>query len=1209
MNQCNELQVTGEEIPRNSKIPTKDIEWIRMGTTVATNALLERKGERVLLITTKGFKDLLKIGNQTRDRIFDLKIEKPELLYEKVLEVDERVLLSKTEPTEEEIKKGNFVKCVTGEWVEIEKAPDVESIRAQLKKIREETNINSVAIVFLHSYLFNEHEKIVGNICKEVGYQNVSISHEITTMTKMVQRGHTATVDAYLTPLIKDYINHFISGFDDGISNVDVTFMMSDGGLCPMETFNGYKSLFSGPAGGVVGYAKTCYDEKEAQPVIGFDMGGTSTDVSRYDGHFDHVFEVKTAGVFIQAPQLAIETVAAGGGSRLFFSNGLFIVGPESASAHPGPVCYKKGGYLAITDANVMLGRILPDFFPKIFGPNEDEELSIELCEKAFQQMTDEVNKFFRDLDSSKDKKELTIDEVAYGFIKVANETMCRPIRNITEAKGFDVSSHKLSVFGGAGPQHACAIARNLGIRTVHIHRYCSILSAYGIGLADIIYEDQAPCYVPYSQEALKDIHERMEKLVEKTFERVKATKYDVKIEVKKFLSLRYEGTDTSLLIERPENDDYISVYETNYRREYGFLLSKRNVIIDEIRVQLILNVPGLQRVPITESNKKPEPVVYKSVYFEGGRVNTPVYLLNDLGVHDKIEGPAIIIDQTTSIVVEPACIAQLNRDGDIILTIGEVKVRKPTTELDTILLSVFSHRFMSIAEQMGYALERTSVSTNIKERRDFSCALFGPDGALVANAPHLPVHLGSMQEAVKWQINYWKDDWKEGEVILSNHPEAGGSHLPDITVMTPVFMDGKPVFYVASRGHHADIGGISPGSMPPFSTSLDEEGAAIMSFKIVKDGIFQEEGITELLMAPGKLPRQPWEMPSSGTRTLSDNISDLKAQVAANNKGILLVKELINYYSLDVVHAYMKYIQNAAKDAVGDMLVEISNKLNLKDIDTIHSEDFMDNGARINLTITINRNERRAIFDFTGTDPEICGNVNAPRSVTVSAIIYSLRCMVKKEIPLNQGCLEPIEIIIPKGCMLDPTAKAAVIGGNVLTSQRVTDIVLMAFHACANSQGCMNNFTFGDETMGYYETIAGGAGAGPTWQGQDSIQVHMTNTRITDVEVMERRYPVLVREFSVRENSGGKGKYRGGNGVIREIEFRKNLTVGILSERRSLSPRGLNGGLDGQKGRNIWIKNDGKLVFLGGKNMIRVSKGDKIRIETPGGGGYGKPE
>lgn len=1332
------MQVTGEKIPRSDKVPTKNIEWIRMGTTVATNALLERKGERTLLLTTHGFRDLLKIGNQTRPNIFDLVIKKPELLYERVVEVSERLLLrpdlgsrseddvsqagekvfkfkkqsnksdksDKTEKIEKSEndeaapdsnqddhsflsldpenlpKEGQVIKGLTGEYAQVLESPDIEVLKKELSDLRKETGIDSVAIVLMHSYNFSVHEQILGAICSELGFTQISMSHALSPTIKAVPRGHTATVDAYLTPLIKSYIRTFSSGFDAQLNQVEVSFMMSDGGLCPMQHFDGFRSILSGPAGGVVGFSSYYEDT----PMIGIDMGGTSTDVSRFDGEFELVFETETAGVSIQAPQLSIETVAAGGGSRIFFRSGLFVVGPESSSAHPGPVCYRKGGFLSITDCNLALGRVLPDFFPKIFGPKENEPLAQDLSLKALQELTDEINSFFSKSPSSSEATNeqlpsqhahsspsqkssntpLTVDEVAFGFLRVANEAMCRPIRNITEAKGYEPSTHILNVFGGAGPQHACAIARSLGMKEILVPRYCSILSAYGIGLADVVFEDQLPCNEEYSDSVLEKVHakvDELEKEVRSTMKRKfraqahgsdqKKDAEDAlgKVTVKHYLNLRYDGTDTSMMIERTSSNDYLKQFEENYKREYGFLLTKRKIKIDNLRVRLVAHSSTIQSVDIEKWNGSlPKTIATQSVYFEGGRVDTPVYALSDLLAKSTVAGPCVILDNTTSIIVEPGCEAEITMKGDVKITVDKQGEKKKSysdsdkVPLDTIQLSVFAHRFMSIAEQMGRALERTAVSTNIKERRDFSCALFGPDGSLVANAPHLPVHLGSMQEAVKWQLKETeiresneteeskssdaskssdsskssssssdssktchrkpKSSWKKGQVVATNHPDAGGSHLPDITVITPVHVTGGEddgaVFFVASRGHHADIGGIQPGSMPPFSTHLSEEGAAFKRFVLVdEDGVFQEEGITKVL---------------EGTRNLSDNLSDLKAQIAANNKGIRLVAELISQYSLKVVHAYMNYIQETASKSVRKMLTDLSLKHNLKPVDTVKAIDYMDNGAVIQLQLTIDRNNGTAIFDFEGTDLQIYGNINSPKSVTMSAIIYSLRCLVNEAIPLNSGCMEPIQVRVPKGCFLDPPEGAAVVGGNVLTSQRVTDIVLAAFGAAANSQGCMNNFTFGDESMGYYETIAGGSGAGPHWHGRDAVQVHMTNTRITDAEILEKRYPILLHEFSVRPNSGGIGKFNGGNGIIREFEFLKPLQVGILSERRSFAPNGLHGGGPGARGRNVWITKDphsgqARTILLGGKNSLKVKPGDRVRIETPGGGAYGAYE
>ncbi|EGC31170.1 hypothetical protein DICPUDRAFT_50323 [Dictyostelium purpureum] len=1190
-------RIQKKSIPKDN-VDTTCIKSIRMGTTVGTNALLERKGERVLLVTSEGFKDLLQIGNQARPKIFDLNIVKPDLIYDSVLEVEERVQIINNQHllsqyNDEEL--GKLERGTTGDYIKILKEPNLDKIKKDLTE-QFKKGIKSVAIVFIHSYTFNRHEEMVGKIAQEVGFTHISLSHQLMPMIKAVPRGLTSCVDAYLTPLIELYIKNFEKGFDKSIKDVDISFMMSDGGLCPVDSFRGFRSILSGPAGGVVGYSKTTHGEtgsnNNQQPIIGFDMGGTSTDVSRYSGSFDHVFETEISGLTIQAPQLDIHTVAAGGGSRLFFKSGLFNVGPESVGAHPGPVCYKKKGNLAITDANLLLGRLLPQFFPSIFGPNQNEPLDYQATLSAFQTLTQEINNF----QSKNNLPSMSEDEVAFGFIRVANEAMCRPIRNITEAKGYDCFQHILACFGGAGGQHACAIAQNLGMPKVYIHRFSGILSAYGLGLADLVIDKQEPCSLSYNKENQDELKQKLQELMEDAKKQLLCKGFNEKdIICEGYLNLRFSGTDTSMMVKTPDNGDYEEEFKQNYKREYGFIIKGRDLLIDDIRVRVYAKGSDLNAITIPDAdpNSPPKPELVHKCYFEStGRTDTPVFLLKKLGGGDSISGPAIIIDNTTTIVVEPDCKANiLKPSGNIEIIVGNGKGKTIDTKLDPIILSVFSHRFMSIAEQMGRTLQRTSISTNIKERLDFSCAIFSPDGSLVANAPHLPVHLGSMQEAVKYQVNLLKNSWKEGEVILSNHPQAGGSHLPDMTVMTPVYHKGEIVFFVASRGHHADIGGITPGSMPPFSKSIHEEGAAIKSLKIVENGHFQEDTIREVF---------------AKSRNLADNLSDLKAQIAANRKGISLMEELINHYGLEVVHAYMHHVQNNAELAVRDMLYEISLANKLKPVDTLISTDYMDDGSKIELKLTIDREQRTAIFDWSGTGPEVFGNTNAPPSVTYSATIYSLRSMVKRDIPLNQGCLNPITTIIPPASILNPTAEAAVVGGNVLTSQRVTDIILAAFKACANSQGCMNNLTFGDETLGYYETIAGGSGAGPTFNGFSGVQCHMTNTRITDVEIMEKRYPVLVKEYSIRKGSGGDGKYKGGDGVIREIEFLKNFTVSILSERRCYHPKGLEGGQDAECGENLVRRKDGKIINIGGKNTIDLNSNESIIIKSPGGGGFG---
>ncbi|KAG0179024.1 hypothetical protein DFQ28_003589 [Apophysomyces sp. BC1034] len=1168
---------TDKKIPRTEPVPTADIDSVRMGTTVATNALLERKGERCALLITKGYKDLLTIGNQSRPKIFDLSISKPDVLQQTVVEIDERVILlnsaassQRIEPTES--SNADVVQGTSGEYVKILRQPDMLAVKDQLQLLRS-NGYQSIAICLMHSYTYPEHEKKIGALAASMGFTHVSLSNEVIPMIKIVPRGTSATADAYLTPCIRRYIQGFISGFDDGFvqGRTRLQFMQSDGGLVPVDRFSGFRAILSGPAGGVVGYALTTFDKQDGTPVIGFDMGGTSTDVSRFDGHYEHVFETTTAGVTIQAPQLDINTVAAGGG---------------------------KGGPLAVSDANLFLGRLLPDYFPKIFGPNEDEALDIEIVQQKFSTLAEEINA------STGENKSL--DEVVYGFIKVANETMCRPIRNLTEAKGHDTSNHTLAVFGGAGGQHACGIARNLGIQKIVLYRHSSILSAFGLSLADVVHETQEPSAEILSAQSLPNIQKRVAALVKDCAEELGRQGYaDIQTEV--YLNLRYEGTDCALMTLQPDASwDFEKEFVALYTYEFGFSLPDRAICVDDIRVRGIGKTrsdsdlaPGKEIRQLKAANSIQEikvPDSTTSVYFEGGRDDrVPVFLLHSLSPGSLVSGPAIIIDATATIVVEPLCSALITSQH-ITITVGKGEKKRVTTAMEPIQLSIFSHRFMSIAEQMGRTLQKTSISTNIKERLDFSCALFGADGGLVANAPHIPVHLGALSHAVKYQMNYYKDDLKEGDVIMTNHPAVGGSHLPDITIITPVFDHGKIVFFVASRGHHADIGGISPGSMPPHSK---EEGAAIKSFKIVADGKLDLEGVEY------RLCHEPASYSGcSGTRCFRDNISDLKAQIAANHKGIGLVKQLIEEYSLEVVQAYMMHIRQNAELAVRQLLKQVAKDNRGCDLT---AEDYMDDGTPIRLKVTIDDEAGKALFDFEGTGPEVYGNTNAPES----------------DIPLNSGCLEPIDIRIPPKSLLSPSETSAVVGGNVLTSQRIVDVVFKAFQACAASQGCCNNLTFGKggrstsgsdiPGWGYYETIAGGAGAGPSWDGVSGVHTHMTNTRITDPEILEKRYPVILREFSLRHGSGGAGLHKGGDGVVRDIEFlESDIQVSILSERRVYRPYGMSGGEDARSGLNLWIRHqhgETRTLNLSGKNSATFGKGDRIIINTPGGGGYGTPD
>ncbi|CAM1501117.1 Fc.00g102790.m01.CDS01 [Cosmosporella sp. VM-42] len=1267
----------GRDIPRGEALDTTKIDSIRMGTTVATNALLERKGEKIAMVVTKGFKDCLTIGNQSRPKIFDLAIRKPDVLYERVIEVDERVTLEDyaEDPartmTKAEVQAGtmeaegkDLVRGLSGETVRILKRAEEGEIRTKLKEVYDQ-GIKSIAVCLMHGYTYPDHEALIGRIAEEIGFKHISLSHVLMPMVKLVPRATSVCADAYLTPAIRKYIDGFQAGFEGGLGTRSVKeekgakgarceFMQSDGGLVDVDKFTGLKAILSGPAGGVVGYATTSYDEETKTPVIGFDMGGTSTDVSRYgEGRYEHVFETTTAGVTIQSPQLDINTVAAGGGSRLFFKNGLFVVGPESAGAHPGPACYRKGGPATVTDANLFLGRLLPEFFPKIFGKNEDEGLDVEASKKVLQELADQVNR--------EEGKNLTADEVAYGFLAVANETMTRPIRSITEAKGHDTSKHRLATFGGAGGQHAVAIAQTLGIRQILVHRYSSVLSAYGMALADVVDERQEPDSAVWEDgsKVVGELQAKMQKLKDQSTAALKDQGFgENEIAFEEYLNMRYRGTESALMIINPSEKEakksfkgkeweFGKAFVKHHRYEFGFTLDDRDIIVDDVRVRGIgktfrhnedtvdQQLKAIKRQGVVEKKKHGS----QQVYFEGGRKETPIYKLEDLDVGDSIQGPAILADGTQTIVVTPKATALITKTH-VVIDIEkdgrkeENNIEKGDREVDPIMLSIFGHRFMAIAEQMGRALQKTSVSTNVKERLDFSCAIFDATGGLVANAPHLPVHLGSMSTCVRRQAEIWKGRLEKGDVVISNHPSYGGTHLPDVTLLMPAFdKKGENIlFYAASRAHHADIGGISAGSMPPHSKELYQEGASIRSEKLVSGGKFDEKRVTELFYdEPAQYPE------CSGTRCLADNINDLRAQVSANQKGISLIETLIEEYGEETVQFYMVNIQKNAEQCVRRLLKDVHKRFEGKELSAL---DHMDDGSPIQLKIKIDQDKGEAEFDFEGTGPEVYGNINAPQAITYSAIIYCLRCLISEDIPLNQGCLRPIHVKIPPKSILSPSPGAAVVGGNVLTSQRITDVIFKAFQACAASQGDCNNLTFGfggnvagTETVkgfGYYETIAGGSGAGPDWVGTSGVHVHMTNTRITDSEIFERRYPVILREFSIREGSGGRGQHRGGDGVIRDIEFRIPLQVSILSERRVYHPYGLKGGEDGACGLNLWVRKVEKTswetslkqlhnkdeageteyeerhINMGAKNSAAMKPGDRIIVCTPGGGGWG---
>ncbi|KAL2786774.1 Hydantoinase B/oxoprolinase-domain-containing protein [Aspergillus keveii] len=1201
----------GTPIPRGTALDLKDVEWIRMGTTVATNALLERKGERTAFLVTAGFKDILQIGNQSRPYMFDLAIRRPQPLFSDVFEVPERVVLAQCSDSQlrnlklQHPEPVETVQGTSGETIQVIQPLDLENTRAYLQRIYAE-GFRSIAVCFMHSYIFPTHEILVHDLAKEIGFEHVTLSHQISQRSKIVPRGNSSVIDAYLTPTIERYLAQFSASFptiDSGHTKLE--FMQSDGGLVPAAELSGLHAILSGPAGGVVGFSRTSYDPETQVPIIGFDMGGTSTDVSRYDGQFDHIFETTTAGIPIQAPQLNVNTIAAGGGSILAWRDSLMAVGPESASSHPGPACYRKGGPLTVTDANLALGRLIPEHFPSVFGPNEDEPLDTEIVLAKFEELTEIIN---RDTGKS-----LAWYEVADGFLQVANSAMCGPIRSLTEGRGHDAAKHHLASFGGAGGQHACAIAETLGVRRVLIHKYSSILSAYGIGLADIVHEEERPCAKVYS-ESNKDVIEADLEGLSQTAQNHSSMDRFSSVEGHKYLSMRYDGSETAMMIAVQDGADAKQAFVDAHHQQFGFTPVNRDIIIDSIRVRAVgKNLFGAERPEALKEIQNiskapaPAPAFTKRVYFNSlGWVDAPVYLLPSLAQGSTIPGPALVVDNTQTIVISPKCTATTTKDM-LILEIGSETKSVRATVIDPVQLSVFRHRFYGIAEQMGRVLQNVSVSANIKERLDFSCAIFSPDGSLVANAPHVPAMIGSMGFAVKSQIERWKGKLRDGDALLSNSPAYGGVHLPDLTVITPVFdAQGKEIiFWTASRGHHADVGGILPGSMPPSSKNLWEEGALFESFLLVRDGKFAEDELQRILCEePAKYPG------SCGSRCFQDNVTDIKAQAAANYCGIRLVRQLIKEYTMDVVQMYMKAIQDSAELATRNLFKNIAKRFNSTQVSAV---DYMDDGTPIQLQVSINQENGSATFDFTGTGPEVYGNWNAPMAITNAAVIFALRCMVSSDIPLNHGCIAPITLKIPPSSLLNPSHTAAVCAGNVLTSQRLVDVIFKAFRVCAASQGCMNNFTFGidgagENSFGYYETIAGGSGAGPSWNGTSGVHTNMTNTRITDPESLERRYPVVLRRFMFREGSAGDGEYRGGEGVVRDVEFRVPMQASILSERRSFAPYGMEGGQDGGRGRNTWVKGkEGRTVMVGGKGSVPVEAGDRMVIETPGGGGYGR--
>ncbi len=1129
---------------------------VRLGTTRGTNALLERKGARTAFVTTKGFADVLRIANQDRPRLFDLNIRKPEPLFESVVEIDERLDAD-----------GNVLR-----------SPDPDLVKQQLSELKT-TGVESVAICCLHSFANADHELLLERLAREAGFGEISTSSRLSPLIKIVSRGDTTVVDAYLNPILRRYVQ----SLRRSIGSSPLKMMTSAGGLIDADRFVGKDSILSGPAGGVIGFSRVA-QRAGFEKAIGFDMGGTSTDVSRFDGDYELEFETVKAGVRVVAPMLAIETVAAGGGSICDFDGVKLTVGPHSAGADPGPACYGRGGPLTVTDVNLFLGKIPPERFP--FPLDRDVVLSrLEaLCKR---------------LASAPQSRSFTPIELAEGFCKIANASMVRPIRKISVARGYDPSEYCIVSFGGAGAQHACAIAAALGSSQILIHPYAGILSAYGMGLADVRRFREQAVLQPLSDRQLEDLEPLFRRLEQQCHSEVQAEGVpDERIQPPiRSLDLRYTGIEATINVPRPEDGDYAARYEQLHQQLYGYVHAGREIEITAARVEVVGRTLD---PPVVEAALVPRTAVPSETtqtYFDGAWHTTGVYLREELRPGDEITGPSILCESTSTIVVDPGFTATItSREEVLIVAAGGHKSEDVSTQADPVMLEIFNNLFASIAEQMGVTLQRTSFSTNVKERLDFSCAIFDPDGDLVVNAPHIPVHLGAMSETVKRVIRD-NPDLQPGNVVVTNDPFRGGSHLPDVTVVSPMHdeQSGRILFFTASRAHHAEIGGVVPGSMPPFSKNLAEEGVLIRNFKLVDRGESREAELRALLTS-GPLP----------SRCVHDNLADVSAQVAANNTGIRQLNELVERYSLDVVEAYMKHIQDAATQKMELALERLPDGL-------YERTDHLDDGAAIRVAIRIAG--QRATVDFTGTDPVLPTNLNANRAIVTAAVLYVFRCLIDEDIPLNSGVLAPVEIVL-RECFLNPPEHeapeecAAIVGGNVETSQRVVDTLLGALALAAASQGTMNNLTFGDDTFGYYETICGGSGATPQADGADAVHTHMTNTRLTDVEVIERRYPVRLHEFSIRHGSGGAGLHHGGDGIVRRIEFLKPLHVQILSQRRGPhAPFGLDGGAPGTLGRNaLQPSGSGDEQPLDACVALEAQPGDVLTIETPGGGGYGAP-
>jgi 5-oxoprolinase (ATP-hydrolysing) len=1166
----------------DAPIPARQIEAVRMGTTVATNALLERKGARTVLVITRGFGDALRIGYQDRPHIFSRNIVLPELLYERVVEVDERVIADGT-PL---------------------RAPDLDRLAAELQAAHDD-GIRAVAVVCLHSHLYPAHEQAIGKVAEQIGFPQISLSAEVSPLIKLVSRGDTTVVDAYLSPILHRYVQQVAAE----LPGVRLMFMQSNGGLTGAGHFRGKDAVLSGPAGGIAGMVRMSalagFDK-----VIGFDMGGTSTDVSHYAGEYERVFNTLVAGVRLRAPMLDIHTIAAGGGSILHFDGTRYRVGPDSAGADPGPACYRGGGPLTVTDANVMLGRVQPDHFPAVFGPDGHQQLDAEVVRRRFAELAREI--------AAQTGDDRTPEQVAEGYLQIAVANMANAVKRITVQKGRDSADYVLTTFGGAGGQHACAVADSLGIHTVLIPPVAGVLSALGIGLADTTAMREKSVECVLALDGMQRVHEVTETLEKATRGRLLAENVPgERIRIIRRAHLRYDGTDTAVQVELADLETMVAEFEASHRRTYSFLMD-RPIVVEAVSVEAV----GLTEQPDLSALKgeaasdpdgrPPGPFdVSRTVrmYTQGAWRGVPLFERERLSPGDTVTGPAIVAEASATTAVDPGWQAQVTTLGHLVLQ--RVRARTGTDEVgteaelpasfsgrpgphrrraeaDPVMLEIFNNLFMSIAEQMGVRLESTAQSVNIKERLDFSCALFDPTGDLVANAPHIPVHLGSMGAAVQEIIDRNAGQMKPGDVYAINDPYHGGTHLPDVTVVRPVFGDSERLlFFVAARGHHAEIGGVSPGSMPPASQQVSEEGVLFDNWLLVEHGRFREAETQQLLTTASYPSRDP-----------VTNLADLRAQIAATEKGAEEVRKMIDHFGLEVVQAYMRHVQDNAEEAVRRVIDALGDG---------HYTYEMDSGAIINVHISVDGEQRAATIDFTGTSPQLKTNFNAPSSVVMAAVLYVFRTLVDDDIPLNGGCLKPLRVLIPPGCMLAPVYPAAVVSGNVETSQSITGALFAALEVQAEGSGTMNNVTFGNNCHQYYETVASGSGAGPGYDGTSVVQTHMTNSRLTDPEVLEWRFPVLVDSFAIRHGSGGDGRWRGGDGAVRRLRFREPMTVNTLSQHRRVPPYGMAGGAPGALGRNLVRRADGTVVELAGCDSAEVYPGDILEIHTPGGGGYGQ--